>query len=335
MKINKIKYIIIFIIFLIFLTVALYGEVAVKIGDISFIDGLKNNQAVGYGLVVGLQGTGDSKSALTASSLKNLLKNLGMEGDQVQSKNCAAVIISTQLPPFVRIGDRLDLTVSSIGDAKSLEGGILIQSPLRGADNKIYVVGQGALSVAQPKSGRTIKTVATISNGGIVEREIVPEIVSKNNSIFLVLKNWDYTVANNIIKAISNKYPGSSPSLKKNARIEMKIVNDVGLAEFISSVQNLQITTMVPARIIINEKDGTIVTGGNVKISESLISRDGLTVEIEGTSNRGAAAILKEAASVKELVDSLNAIGASTTDIIAILKGLKEAGSLHADLIIK
>ena len=335
MRINDNKSIIILIILIILISLSLFGEVAVKIGDVSFIDGLKRNQVVGYGLVVGLQGTGDSKSDLTNSSLKNLLKNLGMEGDQVQSKNCAAVILTAQLPPFVRVGDRIDITISSIGDAKSLEGGILIQSPLRGADNKTYVVGQGSLSLGQPRSGRAIKTVATISNGGIVERELAPVIISKNNSIYLVLKNWDYAVANNIIKAISGKYPGASPKLSKNARIEITIVKDVNLAEFISSIQNIQITTNVAAKIIVNEKDGTIVTGGNVTISESLISRDGLTVEIEGTSNRGAATILKESASVKELVDSLNAIGASTTDIIAILKGLKEAGALHADLIIK
>ncbi|MBN2158256.1 MAG: flagellar basal body P-ring protein FlgI [Spirochaetes bacterium] len=318
------------------------AEVAVKLKDISFIDGLKENQVYGYGLVVGLQGTGDTKkSPLTNSSLKNLLKNLGMEGDEVTSANTAAVLITGRLAPFVRIGDRIDVTVSSIGDAKSIEGGILIQSPLRGGDGRIYAVAQGTLAVSRSRNDRrAVRTVGQIANGAVVEREISPEIVFHNkekdeNYIYLVLKEWDYTVGDGIIKAVAGKYPESNPVMASGGRIQVRLLKNVSIPEFISTIENIEINPVYRAKVVVNERDGTIVTGGEVKLSAAMVSREGLTVEVRETGKKVSASELKESATVKDLVDSLNAVGATTTDIISILKALKVSGALHADLIVR
>ena len=314
----------------------LHAEVTVKLRDITFIEGFKENQVFGFGLVVGLQGTGDTKSMLTRSSMQNLLRNLGLEyGDEYDSKNVASVMITAKLPPYARVGDRLDVTISSIGDAKSLEGGILLQSPLRGADEKIYVVAQGSLSVGSAEAKRkAVKTVASITNGGIVERGIAPDFIV-DNSFRLVVMNWDFAVADQIIKALTEKFPGSKPSLVKDGTIRIVIPEGKDISEFIAAVENIEITPSYTARVIINEKDGTIVMGGEVKISEALVSKEGITVRVEKGDKTSTVAHLKEASTVKDLIDTLHFIGASTRDIIAILKSLKDAGALHAELIIK
>lgn len=316
----------------------LHSTITVKIKEIAYIDGLKENQVFGFGLVVGLQGTGDVKSVLVESSLKSLLKSIGIsEEEKYKSKNIAAVLLTANLPAYVRVGDRVDVVVSSIGDAKSLEGGTLIQSPLVGGDGRIYVAAQGALSFASPKGGRKIRTSASVVNGGIVERALEPNIVA-NNAFVLVLKDWDYTVANNILKAISGKYQESKPEIINNGRIRILLPQNINIAEFISSIENIEIAPSSGARVVVNEKDGTIVMGGDVKISEVVVSKDGLTVKVEskkGKSDNANSALLKEASTVKDVVDSLNYIGASTQDIISILKAIKEAGALHANLIIK
>ncbi len=212
------------------------AEITVKVKDIAFIDGLKENQVFGFGLVMGLQGTGDSQSVLTQSALKNLLKNIGLQEDEtIKSKNTAAVLVTGKLPPFVRVGDKITVTVSSIGDAKSLEGGVLVQSPLRGADNAIYAVAQGSLSFDEPARGRkSVKTAARIINGGIVEREIEPEIVVENG-VSLVMKNWDFFEADQIIKAIARSIRGQ-PGLGEGGKIRLSLPK-TSLREFISTIE--------------------------------------------------------------------------------------------------
>lgn len=315
---------------------AAFAEIKVKIKDIAYIDGLKENQIVGFGLVVGLQGSGDSKSALTQSSLKNLLKNMGLHEDEnISSKNTAAVLLTAKLPPFVSVGDTITVMVSSLGDAKSLEGGTLVQSPLRGADDKIYAVAQGKLSFDDPGRGRKgIRTAARIIGGGIVEREIEPEIVVEKG-ISLVMRRWDFSEADMIMKAILEKFPLAKPSVAKGGKIRLEVPENVNLAEFLSAVENIEITPAAPARVVVNERDGTIVMGGEVKISEAVVSKEGVTIRIEGGKEKGSVAHIKDASTVKDLVESLNYIGASTRDIIAILKALKDAGALHAELVIR
>ena len=269
----------------IFFLVDTYAEPAVLIKNITYISGYKKNQIYGFGLVTGLPNTGDSKSKLASASVKNLLNSLGIQEQNPVTKNIAAVLLTADLPPHLRIGDRVDVSVSSIGDAKSIEGGILIQSPLRGADDNIYVVAQGKLPESHVNNRNRIRTVSIISNGGIVEKEIRPEyiFIDDNNVeyISLVLKNWDYSTADKIIKAIKGLYKDIDAAVINGGRIKIPLKQDVPLSEFIAKIENLEIVPDYRAVVIVNERDGTVVTGGNVVLSEALVSRRGMTVEIE------------------------------------------------------
>lgn len=323
------------IIFLLISAVSVRAELTVKVRDIASIDGLKENQVFGFGIVMGLQGTGDTKSVLVQSTLKNILKNLDIKEEQkINSKNTAAVLLTAKLPAFVRVGDRVDVNVSSIGDAKSLEGGVVIQSPLRGGDGETYLVCQGSLSISPAlKGGKTVKTSGTIVNGGIVEKAIIPDIVT-GNTISLVLREWDFSVADSIIELIKEENKDAKPEITNDGKIRIAVPKDADIAKFVSTIENIEVTPAAVACVVVNEKDGTIVMGGDVKVSEVLVSKDGLTIRIEGSNDKGSASVFKEASSVKDIVDSLNYIGASTRDIISILKAIKEAGALHAKLII-
>lgn len=333
MKLSLITYLLIM-----FLGINSFAEVTVKVKDLAYIDGLKENQIFGFGLVVGLQGTGDSKLPITKSSLSNVLKNLGLKEDDLsKSKNVAAVLMTAKLPPFVRIGDRVDVTVSSIGDAKSLEGGILIQSPLKGADDVIYVVGQGNISITEKKKGsrsKQVKTSGVVTRGGIVERAIVSEFIN-NNSFSIVMHEWDFAMADQIVKQVTELYPNTKPTIATNGKITFQVINNIPLSELIAGIQNVEVAANYGARVVVNEKTGTIVMGGNVKVSEVLVSKDGITVRIDDEDQKVGAALIKESATVKDLVESLNYIGLSGSDLISILKALKDAGALHAELIVR
>jgi len=317
-----------------------HSEIPVKIKNISFIDGYKPNQVYGYGLVVGLQGTGDSKSNLTKSSLKNMLNSIGIQEISPSTKNTAAVMISATIPPHLRLGEKIDVYVSSVGDAKSLMGGILIQSPLKGADGNIYVAAQGKLSFPAGEDRRSsVKTSGIIVSGGIVEKEIKPEFIIKTadnkEAINLVLNRWDYSTADRMMKALSKKLKKSEVTLSENGKILITIDKDIPLSEFISSIENTEVIPESSAVIVVNERDGTIVTGGNVTISEAMISKKGMMIQVESSDKKINAAYIKDSATVKDLVDSLNAVGATTEDIISILKALKDSGALHAELIVR
>jgi len=336
MKINKISYIII----LVFISLNLNAEIPVKVKNICFIDGYKTNQAYGYGLVVGLQGTGDSKSSLTKNSLKNLLSSMGLQESDPVTKNTAAVILSVTLPPNLRVGEKIDINVSSVGDAKSLAGGILVQSPLKGGDGLIYVAAQGKISFPSGENMRSsVKTAGIVVGGGVVEKEIKPDFIFKTadnkDFLYLVLNKWDYSTADKLIKALKKKLKNSEINLGDNGRISITIDTALPLSEFISNIENIEVVPETRATVVINEKDGTIVTGGNVTISEAMVSRRGMTVQIENSDKKLSASIIKDASTVKDLVDSLNVVGANTEDIISILKALKDSGALHADLVIK
>lgn len=319
---------------------AAYAEIPVKIKNLGFIDGYKPNQVYGYGLVVGLAGTGDSKSGLTKSSLKNMLSSIGIQDNNPSTKNTAAVMISATIPPHLRIGEKIDVYVSSVGDSKSLVGGILIQSPLKGADGNIYVVAQGKLSFPAGEDRRSgVKTSGVISSGGIVEREIKPEFIVKaadnRDALNLVLNRWDYSTADKMIKAFKKKLKKSEVTLSENGKITVTIDNEIPLSEFISNMENVEIVPDSNAVVVVNERDGTIVTGGKVAISEAMVSKKGMMIQVENSDKKVNAAYIKDAATVKDLVDSLNAVGAATEDIISILKALKDSGALHAELIVR
>ena len=326
--------------FFIIMATTLEAEVPVKIKNLCFIDGYKINQVYGYGLVVGLQGTGDSKSSLTKNSLKNVLNSIGLQDENPSTKNTAAVIISAIVPPNLRIGEKVDVYVSSIGDAKSLAGGVLIQSPLRGADGNIYIVAQGKVAFPAGEDRRSgVKTSRIITGGGIAEREIKPDFLVRTadnkDAIQLVLKSWDYSTADKILKALKKKLKRSDVAIAENGRISVTVDTEIPLVEFISTIENIEVVPDAKAVVVINERDGTIVTGGNVTLSEAMVSKRGLTIQIEKSDKKVSSAYIKESSTVKDLVDALNAVGASTDDIISILKGLKDAGALHADLVIR
>ncbi|HPX91122.1 MAG: Flagellar P-ring protein precursor [Spirochaetes bacterium ADurb.Bin218] len=326
--------------FFIIMATTLEAEVPVKIKNLCFIDGYKINQVYGYGLVVGLQGTGDSKSSLTKNSLKNVLNSIGLQDENPSTKNTAAVIISAIVPPNLRIGEKVDVYVSSIGDAKSLAGGVLIQSPLRGADGNIYIVAQGKVAFPTGEDRRSgVKTSGIITGGGIAEREIKPDFLVRTadnkDAIQLVLKSWDYSTADKILKALKKKLKRSDVAIAENGRISVTVDTEIPLVEFISTIENIEVVPDAKAVVVINERDGTIVTGGNVTLSEAMVSKRGLTIQIEKSDKKVSSAYIKESSTVKDLVDALNAVGASTDDIISILKGLKDAGALHADLVIR
>jgi flagellar P-ring protein precursor FlgI len=336
MKIIKAVYITLIVL----MTLNVYAEIPVKVKNICFIDGYKTNQAYGYGLVVGLQGTGDSKSNLTKNSLKNLLSSMGLQETNPVTKNTAAVIISATLPPNLRIGEKIDINVSSVGDAKSLAGGVLVQSPLKGGDGMIYIVAQGKISFPSGENMRSsVKTAGIVVGGGVVEKEIKPDFVFKTADnkefLYLVLNKWDYSTADKLIKELKKKLKNSEVNLADNGRISITIDTQLPLSEFISNIENIEVVPETRATVVINEKDGTIVTGGNVTISEAMVSRRGMIVQIENSDKKISASIIKDSSTVKDLVDSLNSVGANTEDIISILKALKDSGALHADLVIK
>ncbi|MDA3901586.1 MAG: flagellar basal body P-ring protein FlgI [Spirochaetes bacterium] len=317
-------------------TVTINAQVSVKVKDLSYIDGLKENQVFGYGLVVGLQGTGDSRINVTKSSLRNLLNNLGLDEDDMEkSKNVAAVLVTASLPEMVRTGDRIDVTVSSIGDAKSIEGGMLIQSPLKGADGNTYIVAQGRVSSAESAgTGRKLRTVALISNGGIVERDIETTF-STENMVTFVLNEWNFALANQIAEQVREEYPEANPVINQNGKITFTIPDNINFSVFIARVQDMEVTPDYGARVVINEKEGTIVMGGAIKVSESVVSKDGLTISVRGQRQPVGAALIKESTTVKDVVEALNYAGLEASDIVSVLKALHDAGALHAELIIK
>ncbi len=317
------------------LTTASNSQVPVKIKDLAVFDGIRSNHIFGYGLVVGLQGTGDSKSHLAGTTLSNFLKNAGIDAEMTVTKNSAAVLLTAELPPFAVTGEKINVTVSSIGDAKSLEGGTLIQSQLGASDGNIYAVAQGKLSIQGAANNRRgVKTTAVVMQGGVIERNVAARIINEN-SVSLVLNDWDYTLAERIIKGIEKKYPDSKPQITADGKIQLSLSANIPPQEFLGTLENIEVVPSYKARVVINEKDGTIAAGGSVRLSEAMVSVNGLVVDIEGSSRKGSTAYFGNTTSVRDLVEALNSVGAETSDIISIMKSLKAAGALHAELIIR
>jgi len=316
------------------------AQAVTRIKDIAKVQGVRSNQLVGYGLVVGLAGTGDSsKSAFTVQSIASMLKNFGVTvaTGQLQGKNVAAVMVTADLPPFVKSGDSIDITVSSLGDAKSLQGGMLLQTPLKAATGLVYAVGQGPLSLGGSQKG--FSTVAKIPGGAIVERD-VPTRIENNGNIALALSDPDFTTATRIAAAIDRKF-GQVASATDAGTVQIKVPNEYlgDLVGFISAVEDIDVRPDNVAKIVINERTGTVVMGGNVTIDRVAVSQGGLSVRV-GSQQSSAGAnepqanlvMLPGTANVGDLVKALNAVGAKPQDLIAILQAMKAAGALHAEL---
>jgi len=346
------------------------GAPPTRLKDLVTLEGVRDNQLIGYGLVVGLAGTGDrQQTVFPTQSLTNLLERMGVSvpPTAIRVKNTAAVIVTATLPPFVRPGARIDVTSSSIGDASNLQGGLLLLTPLRGADGQTYAVAQGAVVTSGFVAGKggasqTVNhpTVGRVPNGAIIER--AAPAPATDLPIRLQLRQADFTTSARIAQAVNARFAKIMPP---PARADNAGMVSVALpaefasrpTEFMAELEMLDIVVDRRARVVVNERTGTIVIGKDVRIGPVAILQGNLTVEIQTTfavSQPGPLAtgttevvpqvavgvkqekarnvVLKQGATVEELVRALNAIGASSRDVIAILQNLRAAGALDAEL---
>ncbi|HEY0794405.1 MAG TPA: flagellar basal body P-ring protein FlgI [Acidisarcina sp.] len=342
----------------------------VMLRDITEVEGIRDNQLVGYGLVTGLRGTGDRQQTFfTVQTLANAMQRMGVQisPGAVVVKNVAAVFVTASLPAFARPGMKMDITVSSIGDSKSIEGGVLLLTSLRAADGRVYAVAQGPLTLGGYSEGAggsgsskslNHPTVGRIPEGAIVERESAVDL-SRFKTVSLLLRNADFTAARDIADVINKDFKHSVAVAVDSRRIDVDVAQSgMGTVPIlISRVQNLSIDFHSPAKVIIDERTGTIVMGGDVKLSPVSVFHGSLTIEVEtthlvsqpaplstgktvtttetniGVKDSPAQSIQLEAgADVNELIKGLHAIGATSHDIVSILQAIKAAGGLQADL---
>ncbi len=352
---------------LIFLLLCAETASAVRIKDIASFSGVRDNQLVGYGLVVGLSGTGDKKdSAFTMRSMVNMLEKMGVQVDQRQMKpkNVAAVMITTKMPVSAKPGTRLDVTVSSLGDATSLLGGVLIQTPLKGVDGKVYALAQGPLTVggfsvegAQASATKNVTTVGQVPGGAIVERA-VPFEFNSQETLVLTLQTPDFTTSNQVAERINKALGGYFARPVDAGTVNMDIPQDFrnNIVPLMASIEGIEITPDNAAKVVVDEKTGTIIMGREVRISRVAVAHGNLQVMVQenldvsqpGMFSGGSTVVtpstdiatreeqrrlnIVEGATLQELVDGLNSVGATPRDLISILRAMKAAGALHAQL---
>ena len=319
---------------------ALSAEQGSRIKDLVTIKGVRSNPLIGYGIVTGLNGTGDSKGEITNKTIKQLLKKMGLNLKQeVTSKNLAAVIVTSDLPPFAKQGSKLDIRVSSIGDASSLAGGNLLITPIKGGDGKIYAIASGALSIGGLEQGAAFPTVGLIPNGAIVEKEIVTSF-SKKKNLRLNLKNPDFTTSARIEKVLNNGLGGLYARAKDSSTVDLIIppVYENKVVQLMAVVENFRVHFDTKAKIVINERTGTIVAGGEIVLKPVAISHGDLTIEIGASptnqDNKGKPTLyhMKNATTLQDFVNSLNSFGVQPDDIISIFQALEKNGSLVGDI---
>ncbi|MEZ0003102.1 flagellar basal body P-ring protein FlgI [Sinorhizobium fredii] len=349
------------------------AHAASRIKDVASLQAGRDNQLIGYGLVVGLQGTGDSlrSSPFTDQSIRAMLQNLGIstQGGESRTRNVAAVLVTATLPPFASPGSRVDVTVGSLGDATSLRGGTLVMTSLSGADGQIYAVAQGSIVVtgfsAQGDAAslsQGVTTAGRVPNGAIIEREL-PSKFKDGFNLVLQLRNPDFSTAVGMAAAInkfaSAQFGGRIAEALDSQSVLVQKPKMADLARLMADIENLVVETDVPARVVVNERTGTIVIGQDVRVNEVAVSYGTLTVQvtetptvvqpapfsrgetavepnttIEAQSDGGTVAILN-GASLRSLVAGLNSIGVKPDGIIAILQSIKTAGALQAELVLQ
>ncbi len=340
-----------------------------RIKDIVNIEGVRDNQLVGYGLVVGLNGTGDSlnNSPFTKQSLQAMLERLGVNtrGENMRTGNVAAVMVTANLPAFATQGSRLDVNVASLGDASSLQGGTLLVTPLLGADGEVYAIAQGDVTINGFKASGDAATVISgvpttgrISSGGLIEREIAFQLGAQR-TLRLALKNPDFTTSRRVALSINDFIgtPCAVPEDSATVRITLPQNFNGNIVDLITDVEQLVVETDQPAKIVIDENSGIIVMGKDVRVSTVAVAQSNLTVSIaetpvasqpaplsNGTTTvlprtdlnvnevNSDLALVKESVSLQQLVDGLNALGISPRDLIAILQAIKASGALQADI---
>ncbi len=348
---------------------AITEEKMVLVRDITTIAGVRDNPLVGYSLVVGLNGTGDRRQTLfTTQTLANIMQRMGVQipANQIRVNNIAAVFVTASLPSFARPGMQLDVTVSSIGDAKSLEGGVLLLAPLHGPDGQVYAEAQGPLTLGGYSAGGASNskqvnhpTVGRIPNGGTVERDTAVDL-NQLSTISFVLRDADFTAAKQISNVINHQFNKPISTVVDSRQINVNIASagSSSVPELISQIQNLSISVHPPAKVVINERTGTIVMGGDVKLSAVSVLHGSLSVQVttiftvsqpapfskvgqtvvtpeqdvQAKETSAKSIRLAEGASVEELINGLQTMGATARDIVAILQAIKAAGGLQAEL---
>lgn len=320
---------------------------AAKVGDITSIYGAMSNPIVGYGLVVGLQGTGDQWGVnVTQQSIVTMLSKLGINTSQAslyEIRDTAAVMVTAELPPFAVPGQRMNVTVASIGNAESLEGGVLLMTPLKGPNGKVYVLAQGSVSTGGSVSttdvlplpgyipvSQNFQTSGIIDNGGVVEKGVSVDLNSYT-VVRLILKNPSFTTASNISAAIDTKFGKGVSKTLNSTEVEVSVIPAFkgNVANFISEINGLTVNTHSRAVIVINERSGTVVMGGDITIDPVAISNRNITVTVNKKTAPNSFYI-KKGLTVEQLVKALNDVGASTSSIISILESIKAAGALSA-----
>jgi flagellar P-ring protein precursor FlgI len=349
-----------------------------RIKDLSSLAGVRSNQLVGYGVVVGLAGTGDGNTGITLQSMQSLVARFGITSDTagMNGDNAAAVMITANLPAFTKPGQAIDVTVSTIGGSASLKGGTLLMSPLLGADGETYAIAQGNVVVGglgvegADNSSITVNipTVGRIPRGASVEK-LVPTAFLDTDYVILNLHRGDFSTSNNISKAVNAEFgPDMAVALDKNSIRVRAPADPSQKVSFVALLENIEVTRAEPpAKIIINSRSGTIVISGNVKVSPAAVSHGSLSVqvaenlnvdqadataigagavaapagpvitpdtEIEVKEETARAFLFDSGVSLSDLVDSINAVGATSSDLVAILEALREAGALNAELIV-
>ncbi len=345
----------------------------VRIKEIAQLQGARQVQILGYGLVVGLDGTGDSRQSLIANqSVRNMLKHFAITvpAKRMNVRNVAAVIVTANILPFVKVGSRIDVIVSSLGDATSLEGGTLLLTPLMGPDGQIYARAQGAVSIGGfnintiggEKVRRNYALVGRVPAGAVLEKEIKQNFTD-GNSISIILRNPDFTTADRIAKQVNQTFGNGIAVAKDAAQIVVTIPAnykaDGKMVEFVSAIESLEIEPDQIAKVVVNERTGTVVIGENVTVSPVAISHGNLNVQISAMpiisqpppfsrgqtvvvpqtqtnveTEKSKVMVMENATNVQQIAKALNALGVTSRDIIAIFQALKEVGALKAELII-
>lgn len=340
------------------LLVILFGTVwATRVSEVANIVGVRDNQIIGYSLVVGLKKTGDgTTSKFTLQSIANMLKamNIDMNPVDIKSKNVAAVVVTARFAPFARQGDAFDVTVSSIGDAKSLEGGTLLMTPLKGVDGKIYALAQGPVSIGgkndKGAGAESHPTAGMVYGGGLVEREIAQDMIHQENAT-LSLKSSNFNNAVAIQNVINARYKDQLAVAIDPRTISLKLPKNRTMVEFLAEVQNLDINYAQEAKIIINERTGTIIAGVDIEVNPVVITQGDITVKIlaQDSVSKPAGSVAmdkslviglnenevytqKGTTTVANIVRSLQKMGASPKQMISILQAMKSAGAISVDL---
>lgn len=340
---------------------------SVRIKDIANFSGMRSNQLVGYGLVVGLSGTGDKKdSTFTMRSMVNMLEKMGVQVDmsKMKPKNVAAVMVTASMPLSAKPGSAMDVTVSSLGDASSLLGGVLIQTPLKGIDDKVYALAQGSLTVGgfsasggMATAQKNITTVGQIPGGATVERSVPYEFNTLDN-LTLTMNAPDFSTTNQVVERLNNALGGNFAKAADVGTIKLDVPEDFkgNIVPLMASIENMEVTPDMAAKVVVDEKTGTIILGRDVRISRvavahgslSVVVQESLNVSQPGPFSSGTTAVtpqtdiatrederklnIMEGATLQELVDGLNSVGATPRDLISILRAMKTAGALHAHL---